>query len=151
MVVNFLKQITDVIPTEDEVCYDELGRLVEHIAELKRKLTSSEKELKVKVEEYNKKNNIPFEYQSDTAQYTLKSRNTQLISPQQMLDIVKQHCSTDNDYIDNLEKIINDLNIKKSDVGKIGIPDFMLTQVSIIDTSEESYTLATKLKGKKSE
>ena len=151
MVVNFLQFITKDIKDDDEISYDKIGELVEKIASLKRELTLSDKLLKQQVEEYNKNNVAPFEYQSDTAQYTLKARNTQMVTPSQMLTIVKEHCSTPQDYIETLETIVKDLNIKKSDVGKIGIPDFMLTEVATLQVSENSYTLGTKVKGQKGE
>jgi hypothetical protein len=149
VVVNFFQHITKDIKDDEVISYDKIGGLIEKIASLKRELTVSEKLLKQYVEEYNKNNTKPFEYESDKAQYTLKSRNTQIVSPDQMLTIVKEHCTTDQDYIQTLETIIKDLNIKKSDVGKIGIPDFMLTEVATLQTSESSYILGTKLKVQK--
>jgi len=143
---QFIKDMMQTKVEEGGLTYETIAELVESIATLKRDLAKQDKLLDKYIEQYNETHKSPFQYESDSCSYTLKTRNTQKLDTVDILNYIKNATSTDQDYIAALEEILKLVDVKKSHATQLGVLEHSLIEISEIKVSKESYTLSTTVK-----
>lgn len=126
---------------ENAISYTKLVALLEEYVSLKSKFDKLEKVLKESVNLYNNNNEVPFEYRNDSINYKLSSRTTRLFNSNDLLNIIKSLSTTDADYITALENVLIGLNIKPSDLIKLGVQEYMIDEKEANQTTTSVYTL----------